>query len=552
MALTKVKASNITLSTPAASSNDTTPATTAYVTTALANMVDSAPSTLNTLNELAAALGDDANFSTTVTNNIATKLPLTGGTLTGALTMNVSPTVNNARLLVQRANDDSSIAFANNASGTPSSNTWAIGYDHSASNGFAIAYSASGIPSLTGNNLIQIDTSGQLGIGASPASGLHLTGGNNTASKLTLTNTAPSPDNTWSIHPIYNGQDLLIQEDGTTRFTFKEGGDFFVGSTTDRGRKFVVEGTGDLMALYSTNAGAGGAQLDLIHDSASYADGDSVGIVNFSTDDYQLGSIKTVATNSDKGRFHIGVRKSSSAYNHNAFQLTNAGDEIYADIYSPSGSNRGAGYFRFKTDGGSTEESVAQIYMEQGSGDGGSRKCNMYFQVSDNGNPSTALTIHNNKNLQAATGISFGSNTASNYILHTYEEGNFAPIFACAGGSAPSSQSGTGQYTRIGDVVYLTGQITWSGGGSGGSNLRIAIPFNVISDARAGMAIGLNSGVSYTSGHSLHLIPEINTNVIYIVSSPSNGTGHDHLNFSNVTNSGSRIFSFSGCYHTRD
>ena len=36
MALTKVKSSNITLSTPAASSNDTSPATTAYVTTALA------------------------------------------------------------------------------------------------------------------------------------------------------------------------------------------------------------------------------------------------------------------------------------------------------------------------------------------------------------------------------------------------------------------------------------------------------------------------------------------------------------------------------------
>ena len=85
MALTKVKAGNILLTTPAASSNDVTPATTAYVTTALANMVDSAPSTLNTLNELAAALGDDANFSTTVTNSIATKLPLAGGTLTGAL-----------------------------------------------------------------------------------------------------------------------------------------------------------------------------------------------------------------------------------------------------------------------------------------------------------------------------------------------------------------------------------------------------------------------------------------------------------------------------------
>ena len=85
MALTKVKAGNILLTTPSASSNDVTPATTQYVTTALANMVDSAPSTLNTLNELAAALGDDANFSTTVTNSIATKLPLAGGTMTGTI-----------------------------------------------------------------------------------------------------------------------------------------------------------------------------------------------------------------------------------------------------------------------------------------------------------------------------------------------------------------------------------------------------------------------------------------------------------------------------------
>ena len=49
----------------------------------VALLVDSAPSTLDTLNELAAALGDDANFSTTVTNSIATKLPLAGGAMTG-------------------------------------------------------------------------------------------------------------------------------------------------------------------------------------------------------------------------------------------------------------------------------------------------------------------------------------------------------------------------------------------------------------------------------------------------------------------------------------
>ena len=54
-----------------------------YVDTEVAGIVSSAPATLDTLNELAAALGDDANFSTTVTNSIATKMPLAGGTFTG-------------------------------------------------------------------------------------------------------------------------------------------------------------------------------------------------------------------------------------------------------------------------------------------------------------------------------------------------------------------------------------------------------------------------------------------------------------------------------------
>ena len=49
-------------------------ATESYVGTEIASLVDSAPATLDTLNELAAALGDDPNFATTVTNSIAGKL----------------------------------------------------------------------------------------------------------------------------------------------------------------------------------------------------------------------------------------------------------------------------------------------------------------------------------------------------------------------------------------------------------------------------------------------------------------------------------------------
>jgi len=51
-------------------------------------LVDSAPTTLDTLNELAAALGDDPNFATTTANNIATKLPLAGGTMSGDINGN--------------------------------------------------------------------------------------------------------------------------------------------------------------------------------------------------------------------------------------------------------------------------------------------------------------------------------------------------------------------------------------------------------------------------------------------------------------------------------
>lgn len=60
-------------------------ATESYVGTQLAALVASAPTTLNTLNELATALGNDPNFATTITTSIGTKLPLSGGTLTGLL-----------------------------------------------------------------------------------------------------------------------------------------------------------------------------------------------------------------------------------------------------------------------------------------------------------------------------------------------------------------------------------------------------------------------------------------------------------------------------------
>jgi hypothetical protein len=76
-----------TAPTAAANTNTTQIATTAYVQTEINDLIAAAPGALDTLNELAAALGNDASFSTTVTNSLATKLNLSGGTMSGAIAM---------------------------------------------------------------------------------------------------------------------------------------------------------------------------------------------------------------------------------------------------------------------------------------------------------------------------------------------------------------------------------------------------------------------------------------------------------------------------------
>lgn len=58
-----------------------------YVTAQLVTLIDSSPATLDTLNELAAALGDDPNFATTITALIGAKVAKTGDTMSGNLAM---------------------------------------------------------------------------------------------------------------------------------------------------------------------------------------------------------------------------------------------------------------------------------------------------------------------------------------------------------------------------------------------------------------------------------------------------------------------------------
>ena len=99
-------ADGVSATTQSQSDNSTKVATTAYVRSAVAGVVDSAPAALDTLNELAAALGDDANYATTTATSIGTKLPKSGGQMTGNITFSGSQTVDGRDLSVDGAKLD--------------------------------------------------------------------------------------------------------------------------------------------------------------------------------------------------------------------------------------------------------------------------------------------------------------------------------------------------------------------------------------------------------------------------------------------------------------
>ena len=101
-----------------ADNNSNTVANTAFVKTAIANLLNGAPSQLDTLQELSAALGNDANFSATVAKEIGEKLDKAGGTITGPILYDKTP--NDDSELINKAYADKVAKAAEDKSATDS------------------------------------------------------------------------------------------------------------------------------------------------------------------------------------------------------------------------------------------------------------------------------------------------------------------------------------------------------------------------------------------------------------------------------------------------
>ena len=148
--------------------------------------------------------------------------------VTGATTLDAGLTVDTTTLVVDATNNRVGIGTASpDAPLHITSNTPIIVFDESDASQVWRLGSFGGAFALYDDTdsafRLAVNGDGKIGIGTtSPASALHISGGDNTAAKLTFTNTANT--NTYSIHAQNNAQTLNFQEDGTTVMSLATGG----------------------------------------------------------------------------------------------------------------------------------------------------------------------------------------------------------------------------------------------------------------------------------------------------------------------------------------
>ena len=434
-----------TTTTQSASDNSTKIATTAYVDAAFTALVDSSPAALNTLNELAAALGDDANFSTTVTNSIADKLPLSGGAMTGAITTN--STFDGRDVAADGVTADAALPKAGGTmtgaligttarfNGTTTAGL-VISSSSTASSGFKIYnnsstdtanlnnhFSGSMVFSTANTERMRIDSSGNVGIGVtSPQGNLDIGTTHGVAKEVALRITnADYPNYGWDIwRDNTTGHLNFAHEDAgtdSTRVTFKAQGSVGIG-TTDPDAMLEIVSSDPRIRLRDDTAGGGadnGGQIEFVGYHAGSGDGkrefarikglkengtggDTKGYLSFWTND---GSLREAARFNSAGNLLIGT-SSDVGVASGGLRLTFPSNESDGDLF-------------FVSNGGGSNATPVLMYVVSGES----------FS-SNHGAMAVGRHTGNNRSINAGGTVNASGNDYAEYMVKSSGCGDIA------------------------------------------------------------------------------------------------------------------------------
>jgi hypothetical protein len=614
-------------------------ATTSDVTAAITNLIDSSPTALNTLNELAAALGDDANFSTTITNSIGTKLPLAGGTMTGVITTSGGNSTNwntaygwgdhasegyvtssgntiigtdtdintSGAIVIDELNmtdgviqshttrtltlGDLGYTGATNANNyvlpfTNNSTNWntAYGWGDHASQSYAVSADITGAVNdlianapTTMNTLFKIasslgdDANFTTTINNSLATKLPLAGGTMTGNLLiektspviTLNDTNTS-DTTFAAIEFHtnNEQDVrlyfnefdsqlpvggygLVVDAASTNTQYPTGGtlsfvvkgEIYSGSTTLASTKRVWhEGNFDAIKDEDNMASNSATALATQQSIKAYVDASSPSTLSYS------GSVKAQAVVSGvdlSGSLRVGqtstyfpgygttteglsFRSEGELYvSRSNFSPVSLNRNSDGDIIALRRSGNGRGFIGINNSenlfvGASANArhsylnftTGTQVEIQPAQANGSTHDNAINLGKSDN----------RFKDLYLAGGTYLGGTASTNRLDH-YAEGTWTPGITVQNGSATVSSS-SGKYTRIGNLMFISGKIQLSANSSSGTVQITGLPSSIASGATGIVSFRYENLTSLYAG----LTGYITTNVINVREQNSNGT----------------------------
>ena len=142
----------------------------------------------------------------------------------------------------------------------------------------------------------------------------------------------------------------------------------------------------------------------------------------------------------------------------------------------------------------------------------------------------TGVDITGNITVGSGNGIDFNATSdqsgATSEIFDDYEEGQWTPTIQGTGGAGTASYSTqTGRYTKVGNFVHLTWEVSWSSGSASGELRTTNMPFSPVSDYEGiGNAMFHSVYLHGNEGNCVYVGPGVN--YCYFYQSRSNNSWH--------------------------